>query len=174
MVLAFAAPAQTPSRYPCWHEPDTVRRSAGDRLHDLSSAAGVDLTGTGAPVLEMSSAKSQPGDNKKREVIYLRDEGSVYLAGSAALAETVDYPSGHATFACTVGLTFAELAPARVGPILACARAFGESWAVYDVHTASAEGEARAAGSAHVAPQLYRRVRRRAHPDGRTTVVGLA
>jgi acid phosphatase (class A) len=121
---------------------------------------GVDLTEKNAPRLaallrrlvpDMVAAYSAPKDAYRRQRPYLRDEGPICVDRSPALDTSWDYPSGHATFAWTAGLVLAELAPDRAGPLLARARAFGESRAVCGVHSASAVAEARTAGSVLVA-----------------------
>lgn len=134
--------------------------SVADLLRVLSCGTSVELTEAKAPVLasivrklvpDMLSAYNQPKDLYKRPRPFLRDDGNICVARSDVLVKTYDYPSGHATFAWTVGLILAELAPDRAGPVLARARAFGESRAVCGVHSASAVSEARTAGSTLVA-----------------------
>lgn len=125
-------------------------------MKDFSCAAGVSLDPGDAPALaallrklvpDLALAYGQPKDLYQRPRPYLRDKGDICVADSPALAHSYDYPSGHATFAWTWGLILAELLPDRAGPILARARAFGESRAVCGVHSASAVTEARTAGS---------------------------
>jgi acid phosphatase (class A) len=124
-------------------------------LKDFSCAADVALTPDDPPTLarllkklgpDLASAYGQPKDLYMRPRPYLRDKGDICVVDSPALAHSYDYPSGHATFAWTWGLILAELMPDRAGPILARARAFGESRAVCGVHSASAVTEARTAG----------------------------
>lgn len=137
-----------------------ARISIADLLRDFSCATGVNLDERDAPALalilrrvvpDMVSAYGIPKDAYKRPRPYLRDAGEICVDRSDDLAKSWDYPSGHATFAWTAGLIFAELAPDRAGPILTRARAYGESRAICGVHSASAVTEARTAGSSLVA-----------------------
>ena len=131
-----------------------------DLLADFSCALDIQLDAASAPALtallrkllpDMVATYSAPKDLYRRPRPYLRDEGDLCIGRSDALDKTFDYPSGHATFAWTVGLILTELAPERAGALLARARAFGESRAVCGVHSASAVAEARTAGAALVA-----------------------
>ena len=126
-------------------------------LKDFSCAAGVTLTPKSAPALtriirrmapDLASAYGQPKDLYKRPRPFLRDPGDICIPRSPDLVSSFDYPSGHSTFAWTFGLILAELEPDRAGPVLARARAFGESRAVCGVHSASAVTEARSAAAA--------------------------
>ena len=137
-----------------------VQISMADLLRDFSCSTGVKLDEKSAPTLsallkriipDMVSAYGVPKDTYKRPRPYLRDEGAICVDRSDVLNKSWDYPSGHATFAWTIGLILAELTPDRAGLILARARAYGESRAVCGVHSASAITEARTAGSALVA-----------------------
>jgi acid phosphatase (class A) len=133
-----------------------VKLSVADFLRDFSCAVGVSLTEKNAPALvtlvrktfpDMVVAYSRPKDLYRRPRPYLRDPGAICTPRSDLLDKSFDYPSGHATFAWTTGLILAEAAPDRAGPVLARARAFGESRAVCGVHSASAVTEARTAGA---------------------------
>jgi acid phosphatase (class A) len=125
-------------------------------LKDFSCAAGVSLTPENAPALikvmrkmapDLAAAYGRPKDYYKRPRPYLRDAGPICVARSAALDQSFDYPSGHATFAWGWGLILADLMPDRAGAILGRARAFGESRVVCGVHSANAITESRSAGA---------------------------
>ena len=58
--------------------------------------------------------------------------------GKARLERNFDYPSGHTTASWEAGLVLSELAPDAATPVLARARAFGESRVVCGVHNMSA------------------------------------
>ncbi len=129
-------------------------------LGDFSCAAGVVLDPKSLPALtqllrrlgpDFTLAYSRPKDLYQRPRPYMRDPGEICVARSKGLDESYDYPSGHATFGWTLGLILAEIVPDRAGPILARARAYGESRAVCGVHSASAVGEARTTAASLVA-----------------------
>lgn len=129
-------------------------------LRTMSCALGVELNRENAPKLssmiprvglDVSRATNRPKDLYKRKRPYLVDEGPICIAKSPALALSPDYPSGHVTWGWTVGLILAELAPDRVDPILARARAFGESRLVCGVHNLSAVEAGRTNGAIVVA-----------------------
>jgi acid phosphatase (class A) len=133
-----------------------VKLDLSSVLEDFSCAAGISLNTKNAPALaallktlvpDLALAYGQPKDLYMRPRPYLRDQGDICVADCPALAHSYDYPSGHATFAWTWGLILAELMPDKAAPLLARARAFGESRAVCGVHSASAITEARTAGS---------------------------
>lgn len=79
---------------------------------------------------------------------YLGTDAPICEAKTAHLAGNGDYPSGHAANGWLEGLILAELVPDRAGPILARARAYGESRAVCGSHSASAVRAGWMAGSA--------------------------
>lgn len=129
-------------------------------LKDLSCAVGVELTAQTAPKTyalmfkvapDVSRATNRPKDIYKRSRPYLRDDGPICVPKDAALAASPDYPSGHNTWAWTVGLIMAELVPDRATPILIRARAFGENRLVCGVHSLSAVEAGRLNGSIVVA-----------------------
>ena len=69
---------------------------------------------------------------------YLLADGDICIAKSQSLADSPDYPSGHASLGWAAGMILAELAPERAAPIMLRARAFGDSRVVCGVHTPSA------------------------------------
>ncbi|MEO8811661.1 MAG: phosphatase PAP2 family protein [Caulobacteraceae bacterium] len=134
-----------------------VDSSPGAMMRDFSCAAGVVLDPASAPKLaavlrrvgpDVVRAVNGPKDFYKRRRPYLVDSGDICVPKSESLARNYDYPSGHTTWGWTVGLILAELAPERTGPILARARAFGESRVVCGAHNASAVAAGRTTASA--------------------------
>jgi acid phosphatase (class A) len=144
---------------PRWAQAQNDDSSAGI-LKDLSCAVGVELTPQAAPKTyalmlrlapDVTRATNRPKDVYKRRRPYLRDPGPICIARSAGLAASPDYPSGHNTWAWTVGLIMAELVPDRATPILVRARAFGENRLICGVHSLSAVEAGRLNGSIVVA-----------------------
>ena len=129
-------------------------------VRGMSCAIGAELTPENAPKTyrllmrmgrDASITTNNPKDIYKRQRPYLIDEGNICIAKSDALAKSPDYPSGHNTWGWSVGLILAELVPDRATPIMARARAFGESRLVCGVHNMSAVHIGWANGSAMVA-----------------------
>ena len=115
-------------------------------LADFSCAAGARLTPGDYPatthLLERAAADTSVANNDsknhyKRPRPYKIDDGETCQA-KEDLGDSFDYPSGHTTAGWTYGLVLAELMPERATPILARARAYGESRIVCRVHTMSA------------------------------------
>jgi acid phosphatase (class A) len=116
-------------------------------------AVGAEATPKTAPRLtallrrvgaDLRPAVDRAKDHFDRKRPYLSEPGPICLVRSPFLAASPDYPSGHASWGWTVGLVLATLAPDRAEPILARARAYGESRVVCGVHTASAVSAAQA------------------------------
>lgn len=117
-------------------------------LKSLSCAAGVELNPQTAPKLvkivfrmrlDVSRATNGPKDIYKRPRPYLiAGKGNICIARTAALDASPDYPSGHNTWAWSVGLVTAEIDPERATEILARARAWGESRLICGVHSLAA------------------------------------
>jgi acid phosphatase (class A) len=131
---------------PRWAQAQNDANQAGI-VKDLACAIGVELTPKNAPrtlallakvAPDVSRATNHPKDIYKRPRPYLRDEGPTCVDKTPGLAASPDYPSGHNTWAWTVGLIMAELVPDRATPILVRARAFGENRLVCGVHSLSA------------------------------------
>lgn len=129
-------------------------------IKGMSCALGAELTPENAPRTyrffarvgrDASRTTNLPKDIYKRQRPYLIDEGNICIAKSDALAKSPDYPSGHNTWGWSVGLLLAEIAPDRATPIMARARAFGESRLVCGVHNMSAVHMGWANGSIMVA-----------------------
>ena len=129
-------------------------------LKDFQCAVGMDITPQNAPKLtamlsrmgmDTSFQVTAVKDVYKRKRPYLIDDGKICVARSDGLDTSPDYPSGHATWGWSIGLVLAELMPDRATPILARARAFGESRAVCGVHSPSAVDAGRTNGAALVA-----------------------
>lgn len=112
-------------------------------IKGMSCALGAELTPENAPKTyrmfarvgrDASATTNRPKDIYQRKRPYLIDEGNICIAKSDALAKSPDYPSGHNTWGWAVGLLLSEIAPDRATPIMARARAFGESRLVCGVH----------------------------------------
>lgn len=112
-------------------------------IKGMACALGAELTPQNAPKTyalfarvgrDASATTNRPKDIYKRQRPYLIDEGPICVDKSDSLAKSPDYPSGHNTWGWTVGLLLSEVAPDRATPIMARARAFGESRLVCGVH----------------------------------------
>lgn len=115
-------------------------------LRDFSCATGLQLTPGAYPattrLIERSGADTGNASGAakqryRRARPYRIDDGET-CQSKHELADSYDYPSGHTTWGWTVGLVLAELMPDRATPILARARAYGESRLVCRVHNMSA------------------------------------
>lgn len=137
-----------------------VPTSPGTMLTNFQCATGLELTAQSAPKLTallsrvgMDSAfqVSAVKDVYKRKRPYLITDGPICVARSSSLDSSPDYPSGHSTWGWSIGLILAELLPDRATPILARARAYGESRAVCGVHSAGAVEAGRTNGAVLIA-----------------------
>ena len=137
-----------------------VPTSPGAMLTNFQCAAGLELTSQSAPKLTallsrvgMDSAFQVAAvkDVYKRKRPYLITDGPICVARSTSLDSSPDYPSGHSTWGWSIGLVLAELLPEGATPILARARAYGESRAVCGVHSASAVEAGRTNGAVLIA-----------------------
>jgi acid phosphatase (class A) len=115
-------------------------------LSAFSCSVGVTLTQQNAPATVKVITKTgldtqtQSGTAKnyfKRLRPFLIDEGPTCQAKDQ-LKGSFDYPSGHTTWSWTWGSLLAELVPDRATPIMARARAYGESRIVCGAHNATA------------------------------------
>lgn len=95
-------------------------------------AALVDATSTAADV---STGPAKKANQRQRP--FLIDKGAT-CQSTEKLANSFDYPSGHATRGWAVGLVLAELAPDRASDLLLRSRAFADSRVVCGVHNLSA------------------------------------
>lgn len=129
-------------------------------LKNFSCAVGVEMTPKNAP--RLTALLSRVGLDAGRQVAAVKDifdrkrpyligDGNICVPKSDSLAASPDYPSGHSTWGWSIGLILAEIAPDRATPILARARAFGESRVVCGVHSASAVEAGRTNGGAMIA-----------------------
>lgn len=134
--------------------------SSAGILRGMTCALGVELTAQNAPLTyrlftrvarDASAVTNRPKDIYKRQRPYLVDEGPTCIDKTEALAGSPDYPSGHNTWGWAVGLILAEAVPDRATPVMARARAFGESRLVCGVHNMSAVHMGWANGSMMVA-----------------------
>lgn len=116
-------------------------------LKDYSCAVGVDLTAENAPTLariiarttaDAGAAAQRAKDVYQRTRPYMHNAGNICIERSDSLSKSFDYPSGHASLGWVSGLVIAQLTPDRATPVLARARAFGESRVVCGVHNMSA------------------------------------
>lgn len=128
-------------------------------MRDFSCAVGVALTPANAPRTLMLISKAgvdtstQSGIAKnanKRLRPFQIDEGRT-CQNPEELKGSYDYPSGHTTWGWTWGVILAQLAPDRATPIMARARAFGESRIICGVHNASAVEAGRVTSAATLA-----------------------
>ena len=130
-------------------------------LDDESCALGVRVDQTNAPhLIELLTRMSRDAghivNTAKEQFRQLRP--FVALGGPIcteadrdATAKSYSYPSGHTTYSWAVGLVLAEIAPDRATPILARARAYGESRVVCGVHWVSDVEEGRTSASILIA-----------------------
>ncbi|TZG27967.1 acid phosphatase [Sphingomonas montanisoli] len=133
-----------------------VAADTASMMRDFSCAAGIKLTPQTAPktaaLLDKASIDSNEAIEKikifyRRQRPFQIDQGEV-CEPIANLGRSYDYPSGSATRSWTWGLILAEVLHKQASPILARARAFGESRVVCGSHNASAiEAGRMAAGS---------------------------
>lgn len=116
-------------------------------MRDFTCAARIAMTPATAPktvaLLDRASRDASRQTNElkafyKKKRPYLLDPGETCVAQTDELTASYDYPSGHATKGWTWGLILAELVDDRAAPILARARAYGESRVVCGVHNMSA------------------------------------
>ena len=127
---------------------------------DLSCAVGVRLDPASTPALlrlmsrmgaDAGAIVNRAKDHYRRPRPFVGNALPICVERTAALAASPSYPSGHSTFGWAAGLILAEIEPDRATPILARARAFGESRAVCGVHYASDVEAGRTTGAALVA-----------------------
>jgi len=115
-------------------------------LKDFSCSVGVELTPENTPhlvkLVERAGADTALQSNNAK--IYFKrlrpfqiDDGKTCQPKSD-VANSYDYPSGHATLGWTWAIILTELAPDRATAILARGRAYGESRVVCGVHNMSA------------------------------------
>jgi len=116
-------------------------------MRGFACAAQVNMTPATAPrtaaLLEKAARDSARETNElkafyKKKRPFLIDSGETCQPQTEELARSYDYPSGHATRGWTWGLVLAEALHERAAPILARARAYGESRIVCGVHNMSA------------------------------------
>ena len=134
------------------------RRAAADVVYatpameqDFACATGLALTPAAFPATtrlidnasaDASRANNAAKDRWQRLRPFHIDKGETCEA-KKELGDSFDYPSGHATRGWTAGLVLADVLPGRAGPILARARAYGESRIACRVHNMSAVDAAR-------------------------------
>lgn len=112
-------------RYACAMGMALTPQSAPTLAHLL------DKVGTGAMIDPVKAHYAVPRP-------FIGNPAPICQPRSAGLAANGDYPSGHAANGWLEGLVLAQLLPDRATPILARARAYGESRAVCGAHSLSA------------------------------------
>lgn len=127
---------------------------------DFTCALGVTMSPTDEPRLvalvsrmgrDLGRASAAAKNFNKRKRPFLIDKGQTCVPITPDFAKSYDYPSGHSTYSWALGMVLAEIAPDRATPILARARAYGESRVVCGVHNASAVDAGRTEASIVVA-----------------------
>jgi acid phosphatase (class A) len=125
-------------------------------LKDFSCAVGAELTAENAPTLariiarttvDAGAAAQRAKEVYQRTRPYMHNAGNICIERSDGLARSFDYPSGHGSLGWVAGLVIAQLAPDRSTPVLARARAYGESRVVCGVHNMSAIEASRTNGA---------------------------
>lgn len=129
-------------------------------LSDFGCALGLALDADNAPALlhlltrahrDAGHVTTLPKDVYKRPRPFIGNDEPICVPRDKWLAASGSYPSGHTTASWAFGLILAELAPDRTAPLLARARAYGESRVVCGVHNLSDVEEGRDNGAALVA-----------------------
>ncbi|MHB8284184.1 MAG: acid phosphatase [Caulobacteraceae bacterium] len=129
-------------------------------LTDFGCALGIALDAANAPKLvhmltrahrDAGHITTVPKDFYKRPRPFIGNDEPICVPRDKWLIESASYPSGHTTASWAFGLILAELAPDRAAPILARARAYGESRVVCGVHNLSDVEEGRDNGASLVA-----------------------
>jgi acid phosphatase (class A) len=128
---------------------------------DFTCALGVAVEPTRSPRLtrllertlrDASAVTNKPKDYFGRQRPFVLYGGPICTEDLREnLIKQLSYPSGHTTVSWAYGLILAELFPDRAAPVLARARAYGESRVVCGVHTVSDVEAGRVNGSALVA-----------------------
>ena len=130
-------------------------------LADFDCVFGMDLSPATAPALlhMLTRVRSDASTQTTRvKTSFQHWRPFVSYGGSICtgpdtdtIAHSWSYPSGHTTLGWAYGLILAELAPDLATPILARARAYGESRVVCGVHTVSDATQGQVNGSMLVA-----------------------
>ncbi len=135
-------------------------QSIAGTLDAFSCAMGVTLTPSNVPGLaslltdlerEESQSLQAAKQYFKRPRPYLSQSGDICVAKTYELANSPEYPSGHATWGWMTALLLAEIAPDHARDILVRGRAYGESRVICGVHTPSAVEAGRVEGAAFTA-----------------------
>ena len=135
-----------------------VQGKPADMLRNFSCAAGVTLTPENAPRLAALIGKA--GNDTRRETNISKDVNkrvrpflidkvpdAKICEPKKGLADSYDYPSGHATWGWTWATILAELVPDHAAAILTRGRAYGESRVVCGAHNWSAVENGRLSAS---------------------------
>lgn len=124
-------------------------------LDRYACAIGMRLDATRAPALAALLDRIGTGDmvgpvkdHYRKARPYLGTDAPICEPRTDHLARNGDYPSGHAANGWLEALVLVQLLPDRVTPLLARARAYGESRVICGVHSRSAVQAGWLAGSA--------------------------
>jgi len=138
---------------------DDAQLGAAQMLQHFACSLDIELTVQQAPKLsrlaqrvtrDAAQSMANAKEYFKRQRPYNVDAGDTCRPREET-GSSYDYPSGHATAGWAWGLALAQAVPDRATPILARARAIGDSRVVCGVHNASAVSAARFLTGATVA-----------------------
>lgn len=138
---------------------DDAQLGTAQMLQHFACSIDIELTAQQAPNLsrlaqritrDAAQSMATAKDYFKRQRPYNVDAGDTCRPRTET-GTSYDYPSGHATAGWAWGLALAQAIPDRATPILARARAIGDSRVVCGVHNASAVSAARLLTGATVA-----------------------
>jgi acid phosphatase (class A) len=130
---------------------DDAQLGAAQMLQHFSCSLDIELAPQQAPKLvrfaqratrDAAQAMARAKDYYQRKRPYFVDQGEICRPREEQ-GNSFDYPSGHATTGWAWGLALAQAAPGRATPVLARARAIGDSRVVCGVHNASAVSASR-------------------------------
>ena len=139
---------------------EDARYSPKDLLAGFACVLGVRLQETSAPTLLrlLNRLRSDVGESVEPAKSYYKHPRPFVGTGQPICEDERDYlkpsfsyPSGHATLSWASGLVLAELVPELSTPLMARARAYGESRVVCGVHTVSDVEAGRTVGAVLVA-----------------------
>jgi len=138
---------------------DDAQLGTTQMLQHFACSIDIELTAQQAPKLsrfaqrvtrDAAQSMANAKEHFKRQRPYNVDAGDICRPREET-GRSYDYPSGHATAGWAWGLALAQAIPDRATPILARARAIGDSRVVCGVHNASAVSAARFLTGATVA-----------------------
>jgi len=122
-----------------------VSADTASLMRDFSCAAAINLTPQNAPktaALLVKASRDTERESGAVKNFYRRQRPFQVDQGETCQPQAeitgYDYPSGHATVGWTWGLVLAEVLHERAAPLMARARAYGDSRIVCGAHNASA------------------------------------